>query len=775
VSAGTVTAMTETLRYKGPLTLSIQANSGNLRMDRDLLAEFKISGSHEVYTEIVRQYTNLVYSTCARILGDPSGADDATQATFLVLLRKGRSLPRETVLSSWLFKVAEFTARHAVRSRLRRTHHEREAILMTTHETTQWAELKPYLDSALAKLPDIQRDVIVLRYIKGLSRAEVARELRCPEKTVQTRLARAMEGLRAKLQRRGIFASISVLATMISQNTIQNAPAGLSSTIAGNCLAGTGTTASVVGLADATLRAMALAKITTAAMVAAVVLAVAAPAVYVAASRMSAPDTATPVIGTAPELVSQGQSFYVAPDGKAASDGSPNAPWNLATVLAHPKSIKPGDTIWLRGGTYTGKLVSKLRGTSDKPIILRQYPNERAVLRSPKIDGSVLTVEGAHTWYWGFEVTNPGPRNSGDEGSWPRDLSTGDGISGKDCDHIRFINLFIHDVVGSGISLQEDSSDCEIHGCIINNNGWEGATRGHGSGINLRNKTGTKTISDNIVFHQYNCGVYVYGGENAMLNNMRFEGNILSANGAWPQSGGNDFLIGGGVNSTGVVFNRNYTYSIGNTTGNFGFDAGRKQDCSISENIFAGSVHLQGWEKLNFTKNTIVSYDTAVNVTLEDNEALFGYQWDANRYHVIKRQWPAFGVGSLAVEFPEWCKRFGHDANSVYTSSLPRDTQVFVRKNNYEQGRAHIAVYNWAKKKSVTVDVSNILAAGTHYELKSVLDLSGKPLSEGISNGSTIEVPLNSIPPKPPDGAQNPTALPAEDQFHVFVLIPQAR
>src|SRR5688572_6291075 len=75
-----------------------------------------------------------------------------------------------------------------------------------------------------------------------------------------------------------------------------------------------------------------------------------------------------------------GGEFFVAPDGKADNDGTRESPWDLATALAHPAAVKPGDTIWLRGGTYGGGLTSKLQGAPDKAIVVRQFPGERATI-----------------------------------------------------------------------------------------------------------------------------------------------------------------------------------------------------------------------------------------------------------------------------------------------------------------------------------------------------------------------------------------------------------
>src|SRR5690349_857974 len=72
--------------------------------------------------------------------------------------------------------------------------------------------------------------------------------------------------------------------------------------------------------------------------------------------------------------------FYVAPDGAHSGNGSVSSPWDLQTALGQPAAVKAGDTIWLRGGTYTGHFTSSLKGEKGRPIIVRQYPGERATI-----------------------------------------------------------------------------------------------------------------------------------------------------------------------------------------------------------------------------------------------------------------------------------------------------------------------------------------------------------------------------------------------------------
>jgi len=98
--------------------------------DGELLARYVSDNSQEAFTAIVARHTGMVYATCVRVLGDRSLAEDATQAVFLVLTRKARGLAGIGVLSGWLYKAAENTARNMLKMRARRVRHEREAMKM---------------------------------------------------------------------------------------------------------------------------------------------------------------------------------------------------------------------------------------------------------------------------------------------------------------------------------------------------------------------------------------------------------------------------------------------------------------------------------------------------------------------------------------------------------------------------------------------------------------------------------------------------------------------
>src|SRR5437660_5017221 len=235
---------------------------------------------------------------------------------------------------------------------------------------------------------------------------------------------------------------------------------------------------------------------------------------------------------------------YVASIRSASGDGSAGKPWDLATALAQPSAVQPGDTIWLRAGTYRGAFTSRLTGTASAPIIVRQYPGERAT-----IDGNVI-VRGAYTWYWGFEVTSSVLA--------PQDLMAVD-VSGPGT---KLINLTVHDAGGNGVGLWIPASDAELYGSIIYKNGRQRVVSGYAHGIYIQNDVGAKVVSDNFLFDNLGFDLHAFGST-APVRNIRFLYNV-GINTATQAGGG--WLLRNDINGTmeNILFQGNMIY--GNRT-----------------------------------------------------------------------------------------------------------------------------------------------------------------------------------------------------------------
>ena len=177
--------------------------------------------------------------------------------------------------------------------------------------------------------------------------------------------------------------------------------------------------------------------------------------------------------------------FYVSPTAGASGNGRCRNPWKLQTALNQPGGFKPGDTIWLRGGTYTrDRFASQLNGSPTSPIIFRQYPGERATLDGGIPSGQpILVIIGAYIWFWGFEVMVRRSRSASARSPVPaprhRDSTGASECHRPDRTHDwNQVHQHGRARYGQGFSFWEGATPSEFYGCIVYYNGWGGARRG---------------------------------------------------------------------------------------------------------------------------------------------------------------------------------------------------------------------------------------------------------------------------------------------------------
>jgi RNA polymerase sigma-70 factor (ECF subfamily) len=189
--------------------------------DGQLLERFARCGDQEAFTALVRRHGPMVFGVCRRVLRDGPDAEDAFQATFLVLFRRARSLRRGGSVANYLYTVAYHVALRARADAARRQRQERQVLDMPRAESQVedvWRDLQPVLDEELNRLPEKYRAPVVLCYLEGKTNEEAARLLRCPTGTVKGRLARARDLLRARLARRGMALSAGALDAALAEN-----------------------------------------------------------------------------------------------------------------------------------------------------------------------------------------------------------------------------------------------------------------------------------------------------------------------------------------------------------------------------------------------------------------------------------------------------------------------------------------------------------------------------------------------------------------------------
>jgi len=221
--------------------------------DCELLRRYAGTRSEEAFAELVRRHVNLVYSAALRqVNGDAHLAQDVAQTVFTNLARKAAPLSRREVLTGWLYTSAHFAAAKIVRTENRRRDREEEFMREPISETApelDWEKLRPTLDEAMHELKEADREVILQRYFENRAFAEIGARCGLNENAARMRVERALGKLRAVFLRRGIAAS-TALASVISANAIQIAPAGLAATLTSASLAaaGTGTTLTLLKL-----------------------------------------------------------------------------------------------------------------------------------------------------------------------------------------------------------------------------------------------------------------------------------------------------------------------------------------------------------------------------------------------------------------------------------------------------------------------------------------------------------------------------------------------
>jgi RNA polymerase sigma factor (sigma-70 family) len=213
--------------------LDVLWTSGTLAglSDAQLLCRFndaRDATAESAFSELVNRHGPMVRGVCRHILRHTHDADDAFQATFLVLVRKARSIQVRESLAPWLYSVAYRTAQRARASgsRYRQEGVEQLEAVGAPAEDAYQIDLRPLLHEELDRLPDKYRAPIVLCHLEGKTHEQAAQLLHWPIGTVSGRLSRGRELLKSRLERRGL-AVPSALLSASSLNLVQCIPSSL--------------------------------------------------------------------------------------------------------------------------------------------------------------------------------------------------------------------------------------------------------------------------------------------------------------------------------------------------------------------------------------------------------------------------------------------------------------------------------------------------------------------------------------------------------------------
>ncbi|MEI8311476.1 MAG: hypothetical protein WCH98_12045 [Verrucomicrobiota bacterium] len=453
-----------------------------------------------------------------------------------------------------------------------------------------------------------------------------------------------------------------------------------------------------------------------------------------------------------------GTEFYVSPDGNGP--GTREAPASIELLSNPGERVVPGDTIWMLGGLYVvpptdklrpvehivsplfpgkqakrSELICELTGTRDRPVIVRQAPGQRVT-----IEGG-LQIHGENTWFWGLEVR-------GTRGTDREEVNSRVSVFGPGT---KLINMVLHRGQ-TGIGCWWPAIDSELYGNVMYDCGWDQGGRGYGSAAMIHNEYGTKRVVDNVMFaaHAHNIEVYRLN-KNSESSGYHIEGNILFSPGmaSSPADAPHDnvFIYAyqpmdrveliGNIAYHPRTGGWRYNVRLGPFGGTFHHAA------AIRDNYFMGynGVGLHKWRKIEMTGNEIWAPQHLLTYEKPSDKSDVDWTINHNHYHALPEELKFNGKTFAAHQ-----KESGLDADSTLEPTVngrPTGTRIFVRPNQYEPGRANIAVFNWDGKDAVEVDLSSVgLKEGQMFQVRNVLDLYGKPVAEGSWNGKPVRLPM---------------------------------
>jgi RNA polymerase sigma factor (sigma-70 family) len=209
--------------------------AGEHLTDRQLLQRFAAGHDEVAFAALVRRHQRLVLGVCRRVLRQEQDAEDAFQATFLVLARKAGSVRWEESVGGWLHQVARRIAREARERVGRRRARERSVAALPDVAAPQDGaarELGALLDEELLRLPQCYRTPLLLCYLEGASREQAAEQLGLALRTLERRLHQGREALRARLARRGITLTAALLGVTLADPVGVRATAALTTATA---------------------------------------------------------------------------------------------------------------------------------------------------------------------------------------------------------------------------------------------------------------------------------------------------------------------------------------------------------------------------------------------------------------------------------------------------------------------------------------------------------------------------------------------------------------
>lgn len=485
-------------------------------------------------------------------------------------------------------------------------------------------------------------------------------------------------------------------------------------------------------------------------------------------------------------LPGRAAEFFAAPNGLPTGDGSFNRPWDLQTAFSHPRILKPGDTIRLRGGTYTGPFDSKLVGTAGRPITLRPFKQEAVKFDAPapppappppaqwsaplfliRQNVGGWTIYRDMEFYWSHSNRTPGLTLN--------DRFRPTGITLR-APNVKIINNVFHDL-GTAAELWEEALNAEFYGNLIFNTGWQdGQQQGTGHCIYAQNRTGRKLIQDNVFANGYGYGFHAYS-QNAALEGFDVIGNIALNCGAHSSNAVRkpNYFLGGasGVRVSGN-FEANCSFHPLDYPDSLGFqceDGRGDKNISIRfrKNVsVGGKTQFRGYnyERYDFQENIFYGRQRFVFAGPISDDSVFAQ----NTYWGADSSSEPFRTHTDEVLDSSAWKDYAGEQDIQTTTTALTGQWIFVRPNLYEPKRAHVAVYDFDLSDSFELDAGGVLVAGDTFTVRNAQDYFGPPTLTGTYTGGRITLPLTHLTIAHPIGSPYPPLQPTRI-FNAFVLI----
>ena len=333
-----------------------------------------VEGDESAFAALVERYVHLVYSTALRQVGNPSQAAEITQAVFIILAQKAKSLGSRTILSGWLYQTARLAAANFLRSEIRRQKREQEAYmesLLNEPTPNLWQQIAPLLDDAMGHLSENDRNVVVLRFFQNRSAAEIGVALGIDSATAQKRITRAVGRLRKFFAKRSVTHSVELITGTISTNSVQVAPVALAKSVTALAIAkGAATGGSTLTLVKGVLKIMAWTKAKMAVITGACVL-------------VAAGTTTITVLKANQPVHIQG----IPKDWSILSGNTDQWSWANNTIYGHTTN---GDSILASTRQYGDVTVSAMVSTTNREasLVLRMQDADNGYLAAFVPDGT---------------------------------------------------------------------------------------------------------------------------------------------------------------------------------------------------------------------------------------------------------------------------------------------------------------------------------------------------------------------------------------------------